>query len=205
LAIFDARRKPIRIAGSFTDITRHRNLEQQLALRAFYDPLTGLPNRAFFMESLTRAFARYERHPQALFAVFFLDLDGLKAINDRMGHRFGDQLLIEFAQRLRSCIRPQDVAARMGGDEFTVLLEDLDDPSEAMEVAARILGELQRPFALEGREAPTIASIGIAFSDCGKSGPDGLLQAADSAMYRAKVQGKGRYEVYRNGTEPEKE
>lgn len=186
-----------RIAGSFTDLTRHRNLEQQLALRAFYDPLTGLLNRPFFMESLTRAFARIERHPSELFAVFFLDLDRLKFVNDHLGHRAGDLLLIEFSKRLRDCVRPSDLVARMGGDEFTVLLEGLPHQEEALEAAGRILESLREPFRLDEKEATTSASIGIAFSNCGKSSADGILGAADSAMYQAKSGGKGCYVVFR--------
>jgi diguanylate cyclase (GGDEF)-like protein/PAS domain S-box-containing protein len=195
-AIIDGRGQATRIAGSFTDITRHRNLEQQLALRAFYDPLTGLPNRAFFMENLGRAFARLDRHPSSLLAVFFLDVDSLKSVNDNMGHKAGDQLLMAFSQRLKSCVRPNDMVARMGGDEFTVLLEDLSQPSEAIEVADRILESLVEPLRLEGKEASATASIGIAYSDCGKEGPDGILIAADTAMYRAKSTGKARYVIF---------
>lgn len=200
-AITDRRGRATRIAGSFTDITRHRNLEQHLALRAFYDPLTGLPNRAFFMESLGRAFTRLERHPSSLLAVFFLDVDRLKHVNDTMGHQAGDRFLNAFCQRLRSCVRPNDMVARMGGDEFTVLLEDLLHPSEALDIADRILESLQEPFPLDGKEFPMTASIGIAYSDCGRAGPDGILQAADSAMYKAKSEGKARYMIF--GKEPD--
>jgi diguanylate cyclase (GGDEF)-like protein/PAS domain S-box-containing protein len=196
LAVTDRGGKATRIAGSLTDITHHRNMEQQLALRAFYDPLTGLPNRALCMESLTRAFARLKRRPSNLFALFFLDLDRLKFVNDSMGHQAGDQLLIEFARRVRSCVRPKDLVARMGGDEFTVLLEDLQSHSEAVDVAGRILESLRVPFQIDEKEAATTVSIGIAYSDCGKTGPDGLLQAADAAMYQAKVAGKARYEIF---------
>ncbi len=190
-----------RIAGSFTDITRHRNLEQELALRAFYDPLTGLPNRTFFMESLDRAFSRLNRRPSVLFALFFLDMDRLKFVNDNLGHQAGDHFLIEFARRLKFCVRPSDTVARMGGDEFTVLLEDLHGTQEAIEVADRILESLKEPLQLGGTTASTSASIGIAFSDCGKKDVDGILQAADSAMYQAKSEGKARYRIFRMGKE----
>jgi diguanylate cyclase (GGDEF)-like protein/PAS domain S-box-containing protein len=193
-AIFDPQGRPLRIAGSFTDVSRHKDLEQQLALRAFYDPLTGLPNRTFFMESLGRAYAR-SRRTGGLFSVLFMDLDRLKAINDQMGHRAGDLLLVEFAKRLRACVRPQDIAARLGGDEFTVLLEDLVRPVEACDVARRILMALKEPFLLEGHDASSSVSIGIAFSGPEGPGPDGILKEADAAMYRAKTKGKGRYEV----------
>jgi diguanylate cyclase (GGDEF)-like protein len=172
-------------------------MEQQLALRAFYDPLTGLPNRLFFMECLARAFANLRRKPSAVLAILFLDLDRLKPVNDAQGHAAGDQLLVEFSRRLKGCIRPHDIAARMGGDEFTVLLEDVRSEQEATEVAVRILESLKDPFRLESGEVSTTVSIGIAFSDCGAAGPDDLLKAADAAMYRAKTSGKARYEIHR--------
>ncbi len=196
LAIHSGRDMPTRIAGSFTDITRHKEMEKKLALRAFYDPLTGLPNRALFMDCLGRAFARLERHPHNIFSVFFLDLDHLKQINDHIGHQAGDELLIEFARRVKSTVRPNDLVARMAGDEFTVLLEDIKDIQETKEVAERILETMRIPFLLGGQEVVSTVSIGIAYSDCGKEDPDGLLKAADSAMYLAKEAGKARYEVF---------
>lgn len=203
LAIHSSGEKPTRVAGSFTDITHHKDMEKKLALRAFYDPLTGLPNRALFMDSLSRAFARLKRRPHELFAVFFLDLDHLKQVNDLMGHKAGDELLMEFARRVKSCVRPNDLVARMAGDEFTVLLEDVKDFQEPTEVADRILKTMRIPFLLGGQETVSTVSIGIAYSNCGKEGPDGLLKAADSAMYRAKVAGKARYEVFGKTQNPD--
>ncbi len=201
LAITDAQNRATRVAGSLTDITHHKNMEQQLALRAFYDPLTGLPNRAFFIEGLARALKRLEGRPHELFALFFLDLDRLKEINDHLGHKAGDGLLIEFAYRLRSCVRPRDMVARIGGDEFTVILENLRSHSEALEAAGRILEALSEPFFLGGKEAKTTASIGIVFSDSGIDQSDGLLQAADTAMYQAKIAGKACYRIFGQGAE----
>ncbi len=198
LAIHSGREKPTRVAGSFTDITRHKDMEKKLALRAFYDPLTGLPNRALFMDCLNRAVTRLERHPRSLFAVFFLDLDHLKQINDLMGHQAGDELLIEFARRLKSSVRPNDLVARMAGDEFTVLLDGIKDFQEGTEVADRILKTMRTPLLLEGQEVVSTVSIGIAYSNCGMAGSDSLLKAADSAMYRAKLAGKARYEIFSN-------
>jgi diguanylate cyclase (GGDEF)-like protein len=196
MAIHSGQEKPTRVAGSFTDITRHKDMEKKLALRAFYDPLTGLPNRALFMDSLSRAYAYLDRHPKSLFAIFFLDLDHLKRTNDLMGHQAGDELLIEFARRVKSCVRPNDLVARMAGDEFTILLEDIKDNGEGIEIAERILNIMRIPFSLEGQEVASTVSIGIAFSNCGKEEPTGLLKAADLAMYQAKVAGKARFEVF---------
>lgn len=197
MAIRDKKNRATRVAGSFTDITRHKNMEKQLALRAFYDPLTGLPNRPHFMESLARCFEKLRRNPGVRFAIMFLDLDRFKYVNDHWGHGAGDDLLVQLGQRLRSCVRPNDTVARMGGDEFTVLLEDLDDPAEATEVADRILDALRIPFRVGGCEMTASVSIGIAYSAGEPGGADGLLRAADAAMYQAKVAGKGRYEIFR--------
>ncbi|HVZ80408.1 MAG TPA: diguanylate cyclase [bacterium] len=195
-AIFEQDGKAHRIAGSFTDITHHRNMEQRLALRAFYDPLTGLPNRSLFMEALGRAFERSQQEPKPLFAVLFVDLDGFKAVNDRLGHAAGDELLVILAQRLRSCVRPSDIVTRLAGDEFTVLLEGLEDHEEGIQVARRILDALRFPFHLKEGEAGATVSIGVAFSDCGRGTSESLLKAADEAMYRAKVGGKARFTVF---------
>lgn len=189
--------RPTRIAGSFTDIHRHKTMEKNLALRAYYDPLTGLPNRTLFMDALDKAFSRLRRRPRDLLALFFLDLDQFKTVNDTMGHHAGDTLLLEFAKRLRACVRPRDVVARMSGDEFTVLLEDLRKPSEATEVADGIIESMKSPFPLDGKEMVVSVSIGIAYSDCGQNGPEGMLKAADSAMYDAKLAGKARYVIFR--------
>ena len=195
LAVFNSLGRPVRMAGSFTDITDHKKLEETLSRQAHYDSLTHLPNRVLFMETLERSFARFKRDPACLFAVLFMDMDRFKFINDSLGHQAGDRLLAEFAARLKSCVRPNDVVARMGGDEFTILLDDLKNEEEATSIAERILSEMREPF-LGGNGIIGSVSIGVAFSNCGAVSAEELLKNADSAMYRAKNLGKARYEVF---------
>jgi diguanylate cyclase (GGDEF)-like protein/PAS domain S-box-containing protein len=198
IAVFNSQNKPIRMAGSFTDITLHKQLEESLEQQAYYDPLTQIPNRLLFRENLKRAFAHSQRNPQYLFAVLFLDVDRFKYVNDRFGHETGDQLLVEFALRLQTCLRPSDFLARVGGDEFNVLLDNLTDPSEAVSIAERILESLEKPFTLSGTETFISSSIGIVYSNWDCATIDNLVKAADQAMYRAKQAGKGRYEIYQH-------
>jgi len=178
--------KAYRIAGSQTDTTG----------RKVYDGLTGLPNRMLFLDRLASALARAKRHPESLFAVLFLDLDRFKLVNDSLGHTLGDQLLIEVARRLESCVRLGDTVARVGGDEFAILLEETGDISDATRVAARVHEALSVPCGLDGREVFTSASVGIAMSATGYESPERVLQDADTAMYRAKSIGKARSEVF---------
>ncbi len=169
--------------------------EEKLLYEAFHDALTGLPNRALFMQRLESA---HEKAKQAdyLLAVLFLDLDRFKIVNDSLGHLVGDQLLIAIARRLQTCLRPGDLVARLGGDEFTILLENIKDFSDATKVAERIQQELTKPFYLNGHEVFTAASIGIALNDTVGDRPEDLLRDADVTMYRAKSLGKARYEVF---------
>ena len=185
-AVRDASGQAYRMAGAQTDVTDRRA----------HDPLTGLPNRALFVERAGYAAGRARRRSEHRFALLFIDLDGFKAVNDTLGHPAGDQVLIGVGRRLEACVRPGDVVARMGGDEFAVLLERLDEPAGATDVAARILEELRAPFPVSGREVSVGASIGIAVSVTGREAVDDLLRDADTAMYRAKAAGKGRYEVF---------
>jgi len=163
--------------------------------QAFHDPLTGLPNRALFLDQLERAFARAARAGYAV-ALLFLDLDGFKAVNDEFGHEAGDGLLVAVAGRLGMRLRSEDTIERFGGDEFTVLLQNVGGLSAATEVADRILEELREPFLLEGREHHVTVSIGIALSTPAEVDPTPMLRRADEAMYMAKQRGGACYALH---------
>jgi diguanylate cyclase (GGDEF)-like protein/PAS domain S-box-containing protein len=185
-----------RMAGSQTDISERKLYERQLQHDALHDALTGLPNRTLFVDRLEHALARARRRPDEIFAVLFLDLDRFKVVNDSLGHLLGDRLLVEFARRMERCVRPGDTVSRLGGDEFTILLEDLRDTDEASQVADRIHAELAHPFNIGGQDVYTSASIGIALGDSEYARAEQLLRDADTAMYRAKSGGKARHEVF---------
>jgi diguanylate cyclase (GGDEF)-like protein/PAS domain S-box-containing protein len=178
------------------DISARKQTEERLVHEAFHDPLTGLANRALFLEHLKLAIERAKRPKSYLFAVLFLDLDRFKNINDSLGHTVGDQLLGVIARRLERCLRHIDIVARFGGDEFAVLLDGIDDSSDAVRVAERIQAELRTPLKIGGHEVFTSASIGIAFSDRGYRQTEEIVRDADTAMYRAKALGKARHEIF---------
>ena len=180
---------------TFSDITDRKRYEAQLAHRAFHDPLTDLPNRTLFLNRVEHALSRLDRRGKAL-AVLFFDLDRFKTINDTMGHERGDWLLQEIASRLRDSLRPGDTAARFGGDEFTLLLEDLNGLDDAKAVTERLIESITAPLNFEGREIEVTASIGMALSFSKHDRAGDLLRNADIAMYRAKNKGKARYEVF---------
>jgi len=195
LAIRDEAGTNARMAGSQTDITGGK----------VSDPLTGLPNRLLFLERLEWAIKKSKRDKDYLFAVFFLDLDRFKLINDSLGHGIGDQFLVCIAQKLDSCLRStdavarfeqEDVLARLGGDEFTILLDGIKHVRDATRVAERLQKQLSLPLTVGGHEVFTSASIGIAVSATGYEHAEEILRDADTAMYRAKMLGKSRFELF---------
>ncbi|TVQ24986.1 MAG: EAL domain-containing protein [Leptolyngbya sp. DLM2.Bin15] len=186
-----------------TELVERQKIEAQLRHDAFHDTLTGLPNRALFMDRLGHILQIAHRHlirnPQACpyqFAVLFLDLDRFKMVNDSLGHTIGDQLLQIVANQLQACLRMGDTVARLGGDEFVMLLEGIQGMNDAIEVAHRIRRVLKSPVVLDGREVFISASIGITLNSSTYTDPAQLLRDADTAMYRAKKRGRGEYEVF---------
>ncbi len=191
------------------DVTERKRAEERAEHNSFHDLLTGLPNRQLFLDRLQHAVSRAQRDETRRFAVLFIDLDGFKSYNHTMGQGAGDQILVEMGRRLGACLREPDTLARpqeeagrnallsrMGGDEFTVLLEVVSDPSDAMRVAQRLLSGVTALFLVEGREVRTSASIGIALSGAAPERAEDLLQDAESAMRRAKALGGNRCEVF---------
>ncbi len=178
------------------EISERQRIEEKLIHDAFHDALTGLPNRAMFIDRLKVAIARFERHKERQFAVFFIDLDRFKLVNDSLGHLNGDNLLVEVARRLKGVLRSSDIVARLGGDEFMVLVEDLHDPNDAFLLARQIQDVLSQPFEIGGHELFISASIGIALSGTGYTRPEAMMRDADTAMYRAKAAGKARSEIF---------
>ncbi|MGQ0521590.1 MAG: putative bifunctional diguanylate cyclase/phosphodiesterase [Actinomycetota bacterium] len=179
------------------DISERKHLERQLTHQALHDSLTGLANRALFIDRIEHALDRQTRETTSL-AVLFIDLDDFKTVNDGLGHTVGDQALVAVAERLSLALRSGDTAARLGGDEFGVLLEGIEDPSVAYEVGARLLEQLKEPFTVDGNLLSIEASLGIVVSSAGNDAIE-LLRNADVAMYKAKGQGKGRFEVFEVG------
>jgi len=184
--------KPPLLRGIFRDITAQRALEARLLHQSHHDTLTGLPNRAHFLERLEEAVARATRRGEGV-ALFFVDLDGFKGISDRLGHASGDLLLMTIGARLRECVRVGDTVARLGGDEFTILLEESPGEAELAALAGRLIATVARPVFLGDVEGQVSASIGIARGDAGVGEARALLAAADAAMYRAKGLGRGRW------------
>ena len=180
------------------EIAERRELEAQLMHQAFHDPLTGLPNRALFLDRLDLALERTGGRGGEV-AVLFMDLDDFKVINDSLGHEVGDEVLLAVAERLENAMLTEEMVARFGGDEFTVLLEVVSSASDATSVAERIEEVLRAPFVLRGRERFVTTSVGIALGGQGEERPGDLLRNADLAMYQAKAKGKNCHAVFETG------
>ncbi len=178
------------------DVSARRRAEAELYHNAYHDDLTQLSNRTHFNECLNRAIARVQRNSEQRFAVMYLDFDRFKMVNDSLGHKAGDELLVHLAQRLKAMLRPTDVLARLGGDEFAILLEDLHRQRDAVDLTERIQKELQKPFKLGAMEVAISASIGITFSTNGYQSSDQIIRDADIAMYKAKSKGKAQYALF---------
>ncbi len=188
--------KPARFICQVHDISQLKQMQAELTHQTLHDPLTGLPNRNLFIDRLSVALARLERSSNEI-AVLFMDLDRFKRVNDSLGHAAGDRLLRAVAARLKELVRPGDSAARIGGDEFTILCEDVRGEEGAVAIAGRITEAMARPFSLEEGEVFSNASIGVAVARQGDAtDPESLIRDADAAMYDAKERGKGRYELF---------
>ena len=196
IAVENEEGKIDRITGSQTDITKSRAIEEQLRHAAIHDRLTGLPNRAFLNQELSKLIAISRSEIDYLFAVLFIDLDRFKVINDSLGHEAGDELLIDIAKKLQDSIRDKDIVARLGGDEFVILLKQVNDLENAIFIADRIQEKLAKPIKLQGHDVVVTASIGIALSDRNYNNIEDFLRDADTAMYEAKASGKARYTIF---------
>ncbi|MDR7606065.1 MAG: GAF domain-containing protein [Armatimonadota bacterium] len=193
--VVDREGRVVRVIGYGVNITDRKRAELRLAHLALHDALTGLPNRTLFLDRLGHALERARRTGRRV-AVLFVDLDRFKLVNDTLGHDAGDRLLQQVAERLRSCLRGSDTLARLAGDEFTVLLEDVDGPDDALLVAQRVQAAFREPFHLAGQAVYTTASVGISLSGPQTQGAEDLLQQSDTAMYRAKALGRNRYQLF---------
>jgi len=194
-ALFDERGHPVEYQSIGEDITERVLTEEELAYMATHDPLTGLPNRMLFSDRLTLALAHAHRNQRKL-SVMLLDLDQFKEVNDTLGHSVGDKLLQAVGKRLTSLLRKSDTAARMGGDEFLLLLPEIAGCEDVAKVAQEILEAIRRPFVFDGQEIHTTISIGIAMYPDDGEDADTLMKNADIAMYRAKDRGRDNYRHY---------
>src|SRR5258708_25513211 len=177
------------------DVTEQRRAESQLLHDAFHDVLTGLPNRALFLDRVAHALARSRRDTPRSFAVMLLDIDLFKVVNDSLGHAVCDPLLVPFGQRLQTCLRGGDTVARFGGDQFTIMVESIVDVTDATRSAARIQAALSAPFVVEGEEIYASVSVGIAVAAPEHDRPAQMGRGADAAVNVAAAQGKAPYGV----------
>lgn len=178
------------------ELNERKRAEERLEYDALHDTLTGLPNRSLFFDRLGQKVEHTRRHPESLFAVLYLDLDRFKVINDSLGHAVGDEVLVETANRLKACLRPEDTVARLSGDEFAILLDDFQDISDAVHVAERIQSRLAESSMIKEYNRVTTASVGITIYNDRFQDPHEILRDADSAMYRAKAMGGGHYAIF---------
>jgi diguanylate cyclase (GGDEF)-like protein/PAS domain S-box-containing protein len=190
LAVPGTGRPALRLVGSLTDVTERHALEEELRRQALYDPLTGLPNRALFLDRLSQALSASRRPDGSSYAVLWLDLDNFKELNDKRGHLAGDDVLVQFARRMRANLRSSDTAARFGGDEFAVLLVDAPE-ARALDICERLMEALGSPYNVEGQEFTLTASVGMVVGIDGYELPEDVLRDVDAAMYRAKSAGGG--------------
>ena len=188
--------------GTVENITARKQVEEELRFHAFHDPLTGLPNRSLFTDRLGQVLERSRRRLNYSYAVLFLDLDRFKAVNDSLGHHIGDLLLQQTAQRLSQCVRTGDTVSRRGGDEFTVLLDDMGDATSALQTAEHILNSLAQPFTIGDRTIVATTSIGIAIGHPQYDNSTQILKDADTAMYCAKTAGRNCYKVFDGSLQP---
>ncbi|MEJ5166568.1 MAG: EAL domain-containing protein, partial [Thermoanaerobaculia bacterium] len=193
LAIRDKVNKPTRMAGSLTDITDRKRAEEQLLHDAFHDSLTGLPNRALFLDRLNQACERAKRFSDFIFTVLHLNLDRFRIFNESLGHNLSDRLLKMVSEKIKNNLRPGDTLARFGADEFLILLEDIKDASEASRIAQKIIEDIGQPVNLEGNEIFLTASVGLVMSTEGIEKPEDYLRNAHIAMHKAKTKAKGSY------------
>lgn len=193
--LLDTEHKMTGYLGTITDITNRKKLLINLERQALYDNLTGLPNRVLFHDRLQYAFDTARRRPPGAFAVLFMDLDGFKAVNDSLGHAAGDTVLTEIAVRLTTLVRPTDTVARLSGDEFAILLSNPMDAQQAPCVAERMLDAVNEPITIGATRVKIGVSVGVALDNMAFYNANDLLNAADKAMYRAKIAGKNRVHV----------
>ncbi len=184
------------MASIGSDVTERRRAEKRLLHDALHDALTGLPNRALFMDRLRTAMSRLKRRPTHLFAALVLDLDRFKVVNDSLGHLAGDQFLVQIGRILLSTLRAEHTVARLGGDEFAILLDDLDDKDDARRVVERIFHALDTPIRVSGQDIFATMSIGIAYAGAQYLSAEDMMRDADTAMYQAKTTGKARFQIF---------
>jgi diguanylate cyclase (GGDEF)-like protein/PAS domain S-box-containing protein len=196
LALFDQQKTAYRFAGSISDNTKRKEFESRLLHDAMHDPLTHLPNREYFLETLGSALGRTHRREDYHAAVIYVDLDRFKFINDGMGYKAGDELLIETSQRLKRTLRLMDTVARIGGDEFCILLEEINGLQDAIQITRRLHKLLTQPIILEKQEFSPNASFGLVMLTRGYSNSEEILQDADTALNQAKANGGGRFEIF---------